>query len=63
MRNHASPSLLLCQPGACRTREKEIKKIEKYQSLKSELVPVVVGDLGCISKGFSGWIDTFMILS
>ena len=59
-------------PGDCRIREKEIKKIEKYQNLKRELkrlwslkkvevVPVVVGALGCISKGFSGWMDTLGI--
>ena len=58
--------------GDCRIYEKEIKKIEKYQNLKRELkrlwslkkvevVPVVVGALGCISKGFSGWIDTLGI--
>ena len=56
-------------PGDCRIREKEIEKTEKYQNLKRELkrlwslkkvevVPVVVGALGCISKGFSGWMDT-----
>ena len=55
-------------PGDCRIREKEIEKIEKYQNLKRELkrfwllkknevVPLVVGALGCISKGFSGWMD------
>ena len=52
-------------PGDCRIRQKEIEKVEKYQNLKRELkrlwslkkvkvVPVVVGALGCISKGFSG---------
>ena len=56
-------------PGDCRIREKEIEKIEKYQNLKRELkrlwslkkvevVPVVVGALGCISKGFSGRMGT-----
>ena len=51
-------------PGDCRIREKEIEKIAKYQHLKRELkrlwslkkvevVPVVVGALGCINKGFS----------
>ena len=56
-------------PGDCRICEKEIEKIEIYQNLKRELkrfwslkkvevVPVVVGALGCISKGFSGWMDT-----
>ena len=50
-------------PGDCRIREKEIEKIEKYQILKRELkrlwslkkfevVPVVVGSLGCINKNF-----------
>ena len=58
--------------GDCRIREKEIEKIEKYQNLKKELkrfrslkkvevVPVVVGALWCISKGFTGWMDTFGI--
>ena len=59
-------------PGDCRIREKEMEKIEKYQNLKIELkrlwplkkvavLPVVVGALGCISKGFSGWLDTLGI--
>ena len=59
-------------PGDCRICEKEIEKIEIYQNLKRELkrfwslkkvevVPVVVGALGCISKGFSGWMDTLGI--
>ena len=49
-------------PGDCRIREKEIKKIGKYPRFwsvkKVKVVPVVVGALGCISKGFSGWMDT-----
>ena len=59
-------------PGDCWIREKEFEKIEKYQNLKRELkklwslkkvevVPVIVGALGCISKGFSGWMDTLGI--
>ena len=59
-------------PGDSRICEKEIEKIEIYQNLKRELkrlfwlkkievVPVVVGALGCISKGFSGWMDTLGI--
>ena len=59
-------------PGDCRIREKEMEKIEKYQNPKIELkrlwslkkvavLPVVVGALGCISKGFSGWLDTLGI--
>ena len=50
----------------------EIENIEKYHNLKRELkrlwslkkvevVPVVVGALGCISKAFSGWMDTLGI--
>ena len=50
-------------------REKEIEKIKKYQNFKRELkrlwslkkvevVPVIVGALGDISKGFTGWMDT-----
>ena len=59
-------------PGDGRICEKEIEKIGKYQNLKRELkrlwslkkvvvVPVVVGALGCTSKGFSGWMDTLCI--
>ena len=58
--------------GDCRIREKEIKKIEKYQNLKRglkrlwsikkvEVKPLVAGALGCISKGFSEWMDTLGI--
>ena len=59
-------------PGHCRISEKEIENIEKYQNSKREIkmlwslkkvevVPVVVGALRCISKGFSGWMDTLGI--
>ena len=55
-------------PGDYRVHEKELEKIEKYQNLKIELkrlwslkkveiVPVVVGALGCISKCFNRWMD------
>ena len=58
--------------GDCRIREKEIKKIEKYQNLKRglkrlwsikkvEVKPLVAGVLGCISKGFSEWMNTLGI--
>ena len=64
--------VIMVVPDDCRIREKEIEKIEKYQNLKRELkrlcslkkievVPVVVGALECISKGFSGWMDTLGI--
>ena len=59
-------------PGDCRIREKEIKNIQIYQNLKKELkrlwslkkvevLSVIVGALGCISKGFSEWMDTLGI--
>ena len=59
-------------PGDCRICETEIEKIEKYQNFKRELkrlcslkkvevVLVIVGALGCISKDFSGWMDTLGI--
>ena len=59
-------------PGDSRVNEKEIEKIEKYQDLKRELiriwklkkvqvVPVVVGALGCISKKFEKWMETLEI--
>ena len=62
----------LAVPGDCRIREKEIEKTEKYQNLKRELkrlwslkkvevVLVVVGALGRMSKGFSGCKDTLGI--
>ena len=55
-------------PGDSRVHAKEIEKLEKYQELKREqgrlwslkkvqVVPVVVGALGCISKGFKRWIE------
>ena len=54
-------------PGDCWIREKEFEKSEKYQNLKRELkklwslkkvevVPVVVGTLGCISNWLQ-WIN------
>ena len=46
-------------PGDCGIREKEIEKIGKYQNLK--VVPVIVEALGCITKSFSGWMDTLGI--
>ena len=38
------------------------RELKRLWSLKKvEVVPVVVGALGCISKGFSGWMDTLGI--
>ena len=54
-------------PADRRVEEKEQEKIEKYQDLKREIgrmweirkvqvVPVVIGALGSVSKGFDKWI-------
>ena len=40
-------------------RERELKRL--WSLKKAEVVPVVVGALGCISKSFSGWMDTLGI--
>ena len=38
------------------------RELKRLWSLKKvEVVPVVVGALGCISKAFSGWMDTLGI--
>ena len=38
------------------------RELKRLWSLKKfEIVPVVVGALGCISKGFNGWMDTLGI--
>ena len=55
-------------PSDRRVEEKEQEKVEKYQDLKREigrmweilevqLVPVVIGALGSVSKGFDKWIE------
>ena len=55
-------------PADVTVGEKEKEKIGKYQDLKREIgriwnlrcvkvVPVVVGALGCVTKGFDDWID------
>ena len=54
-------------PADVRVGEKEREKVEKYQDLKREIgrlwkpkmvevVPVVIGALGSVTKGFDGWI-------
>ena len=55
-------------PGDVRVYEKEQEKVEKYQDLKREIgrlwqmrkvqvIPVVVGSLGSVSKYFGLWLD------
>ena len=62
-----SSSILLYQ-GIVEYVRKNSKRLTKYENLKTELkrlwslknveiVQVVVGALGCISKGFSRWMD------
>ena len=54
-------------PADVRVGEKEREKVEKYHDLKREIgilwklkmvevVPVVIGALGCVTKGFDRWI-------
>ena len=55
-------------PGDCRICEKETEKIEKYDELKREIrklwtmkkvevIPIVVGALGAVSKKLDKWIE------
>ena len=55
-------------PADVRVEEKEREKVEKYQDLKREIgrwwnlkkvevVPVVIGALGSVTKKFDRWIE------
>ena len=55
-------------PGDCRIYEKETEKIEKYDELKREIrklwtmkkvevIPIVVGALGAVSKKRDKWFE------
>ena len=57
----------IASPWDHRVHEKEYEKLEKYQELKREIkniwgirhvevVPIVVGALGGVSKGLDGWL-------
>ena len=59
-------------PADRRVEEKEQEKVEKYHYLKREIgtmwgirkvqvVPVVIGALGSITKGFDKWIEKLHI--
>ena len=59
-------------PADIRVAEKEKEKIEKYQDLKREIkrlwklrtvqvVPVVIGALGCVTKEFERWLENLNI--
>ena len=68
--NHGPSSMLLYQVivGYVRNKSKRLKNISLKRQLerlcwlkKVEVVPVIVGALRCISKGFSGLMDTLGI--
>ena len=59
-------------PGDKRIEDKEKEKIEKYQDLKREIgrlwslkkvqvIPIIVGALGSVTKGFKNWIEKLEI--
>ena len=59
-------------PADVRVGEKEREKVEKYQDLKREIgrlwklkmvevVPVAIGALGSVTKGFDRWIGKLRI--
>ena len=59
-------------PADVRLEEKEREKLKKYQEVKREIrklwklkmvevVPVVIGALGSVTKGFDRWIEKFGI--
>ena len=60
-------------PGGPRIAEKEVEKRAKYQLLareihrlwqvETQIVPVIVGTLGTVSKQLPGYIDTIGITS
>ena len=58
----------IAAPADGRVRSEEREKVEKYQDLKREIgrlwklkmvevVPVVIGALGSVTKGFDRWIE------
>ena len=59
-------------PADARVEEKEREKVEKYQDLRREIgrlwglkmagvLPVVIGDLGSVTKKFDGWFEKLRI--
>ena len=59
-------------PAEVRVGEKEREKVEKYQDLKGEIgrlwrlkmievMPVVIGALGSVTKELDGWIEKLRI--
>ena len=59
-------------PADARVEEKEREKVEKYQDLRreigrlwglkmAEVLPVVIGALGSVTKEFDGWFEKLRI--
>ena len=64
--------IFIAVPADVRVGEKEREKVEKYQDLKREIgrlwrlkmvevVPIVIGALGSVTKEFDGWIEKLRI--
>ena len=64
--------IVIAVPADVRVGEKEREKVEKYQDLKREIgrlwrlkmvevVPIVIGALGSVTKEFDGWIEKLRI--
>ena len=64
--------IVIAVPADVRVGKKEREKVEKYQDLKREIgrlwrlkmvevVPIVIGALGSVTKEFDGWIEKLRI--
>ena len=64
--------IVIAVPADVRVGKKEREKVEKYQDLKRdigrlwrlkmvEVVPIVIGALGSVTKEFDGWIEKLRI--
>ena len=67
-KEHKGLIIDIAVPGDVNVGEKEKEQVEKYQDLKREIarlwklkrvevVPIVIGALGCITKEFDRWIE------
>ena len=67
-KEHKGLIIDIAVPADVNVGEKEKEKVEKYQDLKREIarlwklkrvevVPIVIGALGCITKEFDRWIE------
>ena len=71
-KDHKATIIDIAVPVDVNVEEKEMEKVEKYQELKREIkrlwklkkvevVPVVIGALGCVTKGLEKWIEKLEI--